>query len=227
MTTLSIPISKAGKGAVLDVDFNMEDYDDEQLKQLFTEGLKAILNARMSKLPAPTKLEGAELDEARETALTQAAANLADFKSGKLVKRGTASKSSSKEAKEVLTEALRQCKEVVRDRLKAAKVRISTVAAKDITAAAKKLLAEREEFYISKAKAALTEREADAASEADIVDANLPQPDPALVARAEKEKAEKKAVTSAKQAGMPAKRAGKGKGPVPPRKGDTPVHTSH
>ncbi len=232
MTTLSIPISKAGKQdkspVCLDFEFNMEEYSDDQLKQLFIEGFKSILNSKMSKsadFPAPSNLEGAELEEARTNALTQAAKNLDDFKTGKLVKRGTA-KTASKEAKEVITEAKRQCKEVVRDRLKAAKVRISTVSAKDITAAAEKLFAEREAFYIAKAKAAIAEREAEAQADAEIVDANLPKADPAKEAKLEAEKAARKTVSSAKQAGMTTKRA-KGKVPVA-RKGDNPaIHTAH
>jgi methionyl-tRNA synthetase len=231
MATLSIPISKAGKGATFEVDSSdldeAMDSNPELMKALIVEGLKSFLNSRMSKLAAPTKLEGEDLVAAKTEALAKAAENYADLKAGKLVKR-TTSKSSSKEAKEVLTEALRECKEVVRDRLKAAKVRISTVAAKDITAAAKKLFAEREEFYISKAKSTLSKREAEAQSEAEVVDAALPQPDPKLVAKLEAEKVERKAATSVKQAGMVTKRAGKGKGPVPPRKGDTPAHqTQH
>ncbi len=181
--------------------------------------------SKSADFPAPSNLEGAELEEARNNALTQAAKNLEDFKSGKLVKRGTA-KTASKEGKEVLTEALRQCKEVVRDRLKAAKVRISTVAAKDITEAAKKLLSEREAFYIAKAKTALAERAEEAEVDADTVDTILPKADPAKVAKLEAEKAARKTVSSAKQAGMTAKRA-KGKVPVA-RKGDVSAQqTAH
>jgi hypothetical protein len=230
MTTLSIPISKAGKGAVFTVESeDLEaamDQNPELMKALIVEGLKSFLNSRMSKLAAPTKLEGAELAEARTEALAKAAENYDDFKSGKLVKR-TASKSSTSEKKEVLTEALRQCKEVVRDRLKAAGKRISTIAAKDVTAAAKLLLASREDFYIAKAKAALAERTAEDTAEVDIL--SLVKEDPKLVAKLEAEKAERKKETlSAKQAGITTKRAGKGKAPVPPRKGDTPSHvTSH
>jgi hypothetical protein len=224
MATLSIPISKAGKGVNFDVEFDMEAMPDDTLKAIIVEGLKAMLNARMSKLPAPSTIKDAtELELAKEEALAKAAENWADLQAGKLTKRTTGAK-ASKEGKEVLTEALRQCKEVVRDRLKAARVRISTVAAKDITAAAQELLKSRNDFYIAKAKQAIADRIADAEG----TEIALPKEDPKKVAELEAEKATRKAATSAKQAGMTTKRAGKGKGPVPPRKGDTPSHqTAH
>ena len=233
MATLSIPITKA-KGKTFDIDEadinTMMDENPSLIKEAFKVYFSVMLNLGMSKLPATKELKGEELEQAQEVALAKAKENFEAIKDGsKIAKRGASGASkSSKAPKEILTEALRQCKEIIRDRLKAKKVRISTVAAKDITAAAKKLLAEREEFYLAKAKATLDERAAEANGEADTVDADLPKPDAKLVAKAEKEKAERKAATSAKQAGMTEKRAGKGKkGPIPPRRGDTPQHVSH
>jgi predicted DNA-binding protein len=229
MTTLSIPISKAGKGVTFDIESEdveaMLDSNPGLMQAMVFEYFKTMLNAKMSKLPAPTKLSGEEAETAKTEALAKAAENYAEIKSGKVAKR-TTSKSASKEPKEVLTEALRQCKEVVRDRLKAAKKRISTVPAKLITEAAKKLLAEREEFYIAKAKAAIDARLAEDTAEVDVL--SIAQEDPKKVAELEAEKAKRKAETLSKtQAGLPLKRAGKGKGPVPVRKGDTPAHTAH
>lgn len=221
MAILQIPISKGGKGAFFAVDTNdldeAFDSNPDLMTQVITEGLKTILNSRMSKateFPAPTKLEGADLEEAKSKALAKAAENYDDFKAGKLSKK---SKAATTEKKEVLTEALRLAKEVVKDKLKANKVRISTVAAKDITAAAKALLEADRDTFVEKAKANLSERSA-TPSAIDIL--ALVKPDPKLVAKAEREKAEKKQERSlsAKQAGIP-----KARGKVAPRRGDQPT----
>ena len=80
--TLSIPITKA-KGQSIEVD--PSELSDDVYQYILTEGLKVVLNARMAKVGAVTKLEGKDLAAAQAAAMKIANENLADLKAGKTV----------------------------------------------------------------------------------------------------------------------------------------------
>lgn len=222
---IRIPISKAGKNVTFDVDTDdlneAFESNPDLLKQLVSEGLKVLLNSRMSKLGAPTKLEGDELAKNKEAALAKASENFADFKAGKLAKKSSSAKTAGVD-RAVMTEAVRLAKNVVKDQLRKAKVTLSTVPAKDITEAAKKLV-EADPQYLLDAKANIEERSSVQVTAAiDIL--AIAKPDPKLVAKAEADKAAKKAERqlSKTQAGKTEKRAGK----VPPRRPGSEVRVN-
>lgn len=216
MATLNIPISKGGKDCTfaLDTDvFNQLMTDNPELAQeIVAEGFKTILNKRMTTgFDAPSKLKGEALEKQREAALAKAQQNLDDFVAGNLSSRKASTKAKGID-RAVMTEAMNAAKAVVRDLIRKAGKRPSLVAAKDITAAAKRLV-EDDPSYIEAAKATIAER---AQIKASVDLGDLLKEDATLVAKADKAKAERKAQLSAKQAGKPEKRAKGGK--VPPRR---------
>ena len=200
MAVLKVPVSKAG--ATLDVDVDKIPQDAFAIVVL--EGLKVLLAKKMSKITV-AKLEGEDLAKAQAAALEVAKGNLSDIMEDK-VKSGRSGSSKTKGVPgAVMTEARRLAKAVVKDQIRAAKIKISTVPASDITAAANELIAS-DDSYVIQAKANL---EARATVKPTIDITKLIQPDPKLVAKAEAKKAEakKNAPLSAKQAGKVAPRA--------------------
>lgn len=217
-----IPIAKGGKGAVIEVsEEEINNLDASIFSMIIKEGLKALLNTRMGKqILAPTKLEGAEAEANKKLALAQASKNLTDLKAGKLVKREAAKSSTADRA--TMTEAVRLAKAVIRDRIRAANMRPSMVPAKTQTEAAKRLV-EADPSFILKAKENLA-AVADVAKEDAVLDlSDILREDPALVAKANKEKEErqKSKTLSKTQAGQTAKH---GTVKVPPAR---PQHQSH
>lgn len=217
MGVLNIPIIKAG-GRTIAIDTDT-DLDDRMFKLALEEGLKVLLNAKMSKIGAQSKLEGDELAKSQDAAFEIAEKNLAAIKSGEFKKGGrSASASSTKIPREVMTEARRLAKEVIKNEIRAAGMKISHVEARDITAAANNLL-ETDPSYIEQAKANIEARNAIAPvnAEDESVRANaksklaslgLAGESPKLRAAAEERKAKSKAVLSATQAGKAAPRKG-------------------
>lgn len=222
--TIRVPIAKGGRNVFIDVSSEElnEAFDSNPgfLSLLIAEGLKTVLNSRMSKLAAPSKLEGSAAEDNKTAALAQAAKNLADAKSGALKKKAAAGKDSGLD-RATQTEALRLAKDAVKDQIRKAGMKISHVSPKQITEAAKKFVETQPEF-IEKAKENLAAR---AEIKVDVSISDLISVDPTLVAKAEKEAAERKdeRQLSAKQAGKTIKH---GSVKVPPRRGDAP-HTSH
>jgi hypothetical protein len=205
---IQIPITKAGKGVMFAVDADdINLLEPEVFAMIVKEGLKVLLNLKMSKLDAPSKLEGDALEENKAKALELAAKNLEDLKQGKLIKRGTSGRpTASGQPREVVTEAMRLAKDFVKDAIRRAGMKISLVAASQITAAAKQQLESDPSLY-EKAKANLEER-AKIQLPGDI--SALIKESPKLKAEAEaKSAAAKEKRLSAKQAGLPAKQAGK------------------
>lgn len=225
MATLQLPISKAGKGVTLDLtEAEFQEIQDifnsdtqlgkELLLDCLKRGLAEVANSRMGKeILAPSKLTGKALEDNKAAALAKARQNIEDYKAGKLLKKTT---SKSTVPAKVLTEARRLAREVIKDTLKANKVPLSQVAAKDITALATKMVADDPSF-VDQAKINLAERETAPKVGIDIL--AFIKRDPVKVAKAEAEKAERAKQLSAKQAGLPKKGQGK---VVPSRKG-TPV----
>lgn len=212
MTKLLIPILKGGKDATIEVDTDIDLVDETMYALVVTEGLKAILNSRMSKVGAVTKLEGEELVKAHASAMKIATENLAKLRNAELKPKGKSAKSDL--PREVQTEARRIAREVVKNEMRKANIKPSHVAAKDITAAADALIAS-DPSYVAQARTNLESR-ANITSEIDI--STIVHVSPTLVAKAEKAAAAKKSSLSAKQAGL-----------VKPRQKPSAVaqHTTH
>lgn len=219
---IRIPIAKGGKDAFIDVDTDdlnaAFDVNGGLMMELIAEGLKVKLNSRMSKELAPSKLEGAQLEAAKASALKVAAKNYDDLKAGKLSKKTGASKAEGVD-RAVMTEAIRLAKAVVKNEIRKAGQKPSLVAPKEITEFAKQFV-ETDPSYIEQAKEniAALKAKADAAVVETPLNIKL---DPKLVAKAEEAKAARKSQLSAKQAGLVAK---KGSAKVPPRRPEAAVH---
>lgn len=212
MAILQIPITKGGKGAFFEVDTSVltsEEFPEVSYERIMFEGVKAILNARMSKIAAPTKLTGKEFEDNQALALSKAQENYDDLLSGKAVKRSGAKEATA--PKEVMVEARRLAKDVVKTEIRKSGQKPSLVAMSDITAAANELIA-ADPQYIEQAITNLAER-AKIVSKIDI--ASILHESPKLLAKRDKAAAERKAVLSAKQAGLPNKKGKAAKKPIP------------
>lgn len=204
MNVIFVPIVKAGKDVTLDVDTST--LSDEMYALVMAEGLKSILNSRMSKVGPVTKLEKEgkteELKVNRELALKIAQDNLTKLLAGDIKAKSKAAKSDL--PREVQTEARRIAREIVKNQIRAAGGKPSHYAAKDITLAADEFI-KADASIVEKAKENLANR---AGIKASVDIASLIKESPALVAKAKaKADANKAPGLSAKQAGM-----------VPPRK---------
>lgn len=192
MAILSIPITK-GKGSI-DVDTSAipEDVYAEALLQ----GLKVLLNRGASKITKETYPNEAELKVA---AMAKAQEQLEMVMASKI--KFTGAKADTKASGEVMTEARRLAKNIIKDEMKRAGIKISHVEPKEITAAANELL-KADPSLIETAKANLEARKATPVSDK-ISIRSLIKESPALVAKAEEKKAKDKASRplSAKQAG--------------------------
>ena len=231
MAQVNIPIAKGGKKAILAVDPSFfSDLPEEVQLEIIGAGLEKFLNAGMSsseKFPAPTKLEGEALEEAKTAALAKAEANLVELKEGKIksfkyVEGKAKAKASSAEDRQVLSEAKRQAIAVLKNRARAQGIKpLSAVPASKWTELALQLIAV-EPKYLADAKLAIAGR-AEQTTELDL--SALIVLDPEKVAKAKAKSASNKAEgLSAKQAGLP-KPSGKGK--VPPARPQTSTHASH
>jgi hypothetical protein len=146
--------------------------------------------------------------ERKAAILAKAQANVKDMAEGKIKITG---KTVKKVSGAIMTEAMRLGRNLVKDAMKAAKIKISHVKASEITAAAKALI-ESDPSIVATAEANLNAR---VATPAKINIADLIKVDPELVKKDEAKKAAEKAAKplSAKQAGKVAPRA-KGSKPV-------------
>jgi hypothetical protein len=172
---------------------------DAHYKEALMLGLKAMAERGMSKLT-----KEAYPDEAERKAAIKAKAesNIEDIYSGKAKIAGQ--KTAKKASGAVMTEAMRLARNLVKDAMKANKIKISTVKASEITATAKKVI-ENDPSIIATAEANLKARE-ERPLQIDIK--SLIHADPELVAKdeAKKAKAKEGKPLSAKQAGKVAPR---------------------
>lgn len=211
MTIMSVPIPKAGKdasGNVTTLDVNTDTIPPEMYALAMMEGLKVLLNARMTSKAGPgavTKLSGDELVAAQGRAMKIAQENLDKLNQGTVKAKATKSAKSG-EDREVTTEARRIARELVKNEIRKAGLKPSHVAAAEITTAADAMIA-RDASIVAKAKENLASR-ADLHSEIDLskfVDIGKAQAkDAEAKAKAAKAKADKP--LSSKQAGIVAKR---------------------
>lgn len=194
---VQIKISKAAQSIPVDID----KLPQEIFNLAVMEGLQVLLNAKMSKITT-AKLEGEALASARAAALAKAQENLAELYDGKATKRARAAAKADGVSREVMTEAMRLARAIVKDELRANNIRPSLVAASEITAAAKQVI-EATPSIIEQARANLEGRTHIKPS----VTLALKE-DPKLVKAADEKKAAAKAERqlSAKQAGKVAPR---------------------
>jgi len=154
-TTLPIPITKAGNKTI---EISTDNIPDEMYNIALAEGLKVLLNRGMSKVPASKGLEGKELEDVHVSAYTIAEKNVEKLYAGELKGgRSIASKDGDKVSGVVMTEARRLAKEVIKNEIKAAGMKISHVPAADITKAANALLT-TDKSYLATAQANIEAR---------------------------------------------------------------------
>jgi hypothetical protein len=238
MATLQIPIAKGGKNALFSFDSDLFNGLDEAVQlEIIGAGMEKFLNAGMSsttKYPAPTKLEGEALEEAKTAALAKAEANLKDLQDYTPTKptvkiKYDASKAKAKPAtaedRQILSEAKRQAIAVLKNRARAQGIKpLSAVPASKWTELALKEI-EANPKYLADAKATIASR-TNTTSEMDL--ASLIVLDPVKVAAAKAKSTKAKIDVdqlSATQSGQP---KSQGKGKVPPaRPQSQPQHTAH
>ena len=193
-------ITIALKNGAGTVEVDASKLPDAVYREALMQGLKVIAERAMSKIT-----KEAYPDEAQRKAAikAKAEANIEDMYQGKTKITGEAKVKKASGA--VMTEAMRLARNLVKDAMKANKIKISTVKASEITAAAKQLL-DADPSITATAEANLKAREA---TPIKIDISKLIHADPALVAKDEAKKAAAKAAKplSAKQAGKVAPRA--------------------
>lgn len=198
--TASPTITIALKNGAGTVEVDASRLPDAVYREALMQGLKVLAERAMSKIT-----KEAYPDEAQRKAAikAKAEANVEDMYAGKTKITGEAKVKKSSGA--VMTEAMRLARNLVKDAMKANKIKISHVKASEITTAAKALL-ENDPSIMTTAEANLKAR---AATPIKIDIASLIHTDPALVAKDEAKKAKEKAEKplSAKQAGKVAPRA--------------------
>lgn len=143
--TLSIPITKA-KGQSIEVD--PSELSDDVYQYILTEGLKVVLNARMAKVGAVTKLEGKDLAAAQAAAMKIANENLADLKAGNIKHSRGKAKSTIPAA--VRAEAMRLAKTAIKDYVRSIGEKPSHYSEKAYTAKAKEYV-ENDPSYLTQA----------------------------------------------------------------------------
>lgn len=195
MAIMSVPVTK-GKG---NIEINTDDIPEAVYAEALLQGLKVLLNRGASKV---TKETYPVEDELKAAAMAKAEEQKALVMSGGI--RFTGQAKSKKASGQVMTEARRLAKNLVKDEMKRQGIKISHVDAKDITTAANQLLEQMPELIVQ-AEANIAERDKTP------VKIDLKAIIPVNEGKKAKEEARKKdKPISAKQAGMVTKRA-KGK----------------
>lgn len=196
MAIFKVPVVK-GKGFV---EIDSDTIPEHIFAAALEAGFKVLVNGGMSKV---TKAEYPVAEELQAKAMSVAEERVGQINAGTLKLAGK--KATGKVKGEVMTEALRLAKAIVKDQMREAGMKISHYKASEITTAAKAVLEDQPEL-IAQAEAAIEARKATPKSQT-INLASLMKADPELVAKADA----KKKPLSAKQAGMTTK-SKKGKG---------------
>lgn len=188
------------KNAAGTIEVDTAKLPDDVYREALMQGLKVIAERGMSKI---TKANIPDEDERRKEIKAKALANVQDMYDGKVKITGAAK--AKKASGAVMTEAMRIARNLVKDAMKANKIKISTVKASEITKVAK-LYIEQNPSVLETAEKNIREREATPVK-LDIK--SLIHVDPELVAKDEAKRAAAKAdkPLSAKQAGKVAPRA--------------------
>src|SRR5271168_184799 len=145
---ISVPL-KNGAGTV-DVDARF--LPDDVYREALLQGLKVIAERAMSKI---TKEAYPDEAERKGAIRAKAEANVEDMYAGKVKITGAVAVKKASGA--VMTEAMRLARNLVKDAMKAEKIKISTVKASDITIAAKAFI-EADPSIITTAEANLAAR---------------------------------------------------------------------
>jgi hypothetical protein len=214
MAEIKVPIAKAGKSGFVTVETD-NITDQSAYEAIFIEGLKVVLNARMSKVGSITKLEGEELAKAQAKALEIAAENLVNLYAGKLKASRTKSAAESEVPREVMTEALRAARDLVKNEIRKNGGKPSVYTAAQITQYARSIIASDPTILVT-AAAAIEARKSIATAPIDI--AGL-APSPKLIAKAAESAAKRKAEKAATGKPLSAKQASK----VAPRRKASPT----
>lgn len=134
MAVVQVPVTKSKAFVEIDTD----KLPQEVYEAALLEGLKALANKGMSKITLKG-LEGEELSKAHAAAQAKAEENAAAMLDGSIKLPGR--KAKSKLPGETMTEARRLAKNLLKDEMKKAGIKVSHVPAKEITQAVKDLLA--------------------------------------------------------------------------------------
>ena len=198
--TPSTIVQVALKNAAGTVEVDTAKLPDDVYREALMQGLKVIAERGMSKI---TKANIPDEAERRAEIKAKAEANVQEMYEGKT--KITGAKTVKKASGAVMTEAMRLARNLIKDAMKANKIKISTVKASEITKAAKAYI-ESNPSIIASAEANLKERE-ETPMTIDIK--ALIKVDPELVAKAEAKAAKAKAdkPLSKTQAGKVAPRA--------------------
>lgn len=225
MAIFQVPLTKGGGIVTVDTaDFESELHNDVYHEIVF-EGLKVLLNKGISGDKFKVKdLTGDKLDEAHAAIRQRAEKNLELMRSGQTLTKARNASGSGKVPAKVLTVARQLARDVIRNEMRKANIKVSLVPAKDITALANQMIAEGGEAnpYVQEAIQTVAAREAAPAPSSLMDISSLIKVDPTLVAKAEKAKAERKEQLSAKQASKPKAHQGM---KVPPARKPAPQHT--
>lgn len=196
MATLNVPVTK-GKTTI---EIDTEKLPDNVYQEALLQGLKVLANRGASKI---TKETYPDEDEMKAAAVAKAQEQVEALYEGKV--RITGQKKAAGASGAVMTEARRLAKNLVKDGIKAAGMKVSHVESSVITKAANELLnSEQGPGLIEQAKANLEER---SKVKLGIDIKSLVHESPKLKAKAEERKAKAKETLSAKQAGKVKPRA--------------------
>jgi len=198
--TPSTLVQIALKNAAGTIEVDTARLPDDVYREALMQGLKVIAERGMSKL---TKEAYPDETERKGAIKAKAEANVQDMYDGKV--KITGAKTVKKASGAVMTEAMRLARNLIKDAMKANKIKISTVKASEITKAAKAYI-ETNPSIIATAEENLKKRE-ETPMTLDIK--SLIKVDPELVAKDEAKKAKAKAdkPLSKAQAGKVAPRA--------------------
>ena len=198
--TPSTIIQFALKNGAGDIEVDTALLPNEVYKEVLIQGLKAIAERNMSKL---TKEAYPDEGQRKQAIHDRAMENVQAMYDGKIKITGAAKVKKASGA--VMTEAMRLARNLIKDAMKANKIKISTVKASEITKAAKAYI-ETNPGLIATAEANIKARE-ETPMTLDIK--SLIKVDPELVAKDEAKKAKAKAdkPLSKAQAGKVAPRA--------------------
>ena len=195
MANLTIPVTKAKATLTIDTDVVPDAYYQEALAQ----GFKALINGGATKI---TKETYPDEEELKAKALETARARVQAMYEGKLKLGRSAKSDSTKVPGEVMTEARRLARDLVKQALKDAGHRISHYSSTEITIQANAVIAANPEI-IEQAAANIEARK----TKKPVIDIAAIKEDPAKVGAANAKKAAAKAgPLSAKQAAKVAPR---------------------
>lgn len=188
MTIMQVPVTK-GKGHV---DIDTDTIPAEVYAEALLQGLKVLVNRGTSKI---TKTTYPDADELKAAAMAKAAEQVELLNKGDI--KFTGASKAKKASGAVMTEARRLARNLVKDEMKRAGIKVSHVDASEITKAANELLAQ-DDTLIQQAEVNLAER---SKTQVKIDVSALVKVNPKKVAAAEAAAAKKKSTLSATQAG--------------------------